>query len=307
LARRSWKSDVAPSKHNGSFTIGGLVAKKTELVAKKAALDTTSGQKHFEAIKGEVLALKDADLLQPNVDLEKLAMATLSIVDRANEPALRERFDALPREEFAKGTIEALERAAQATLHVAIKVRTESAGTTKVRVDPALMQEAIEKRETMLRVIAYNLSHLASVMADAEDIRAGTGYLDAASDLSRTSAIYTEHAADLAGDTKFYDPADAAEAVRIAGQIRAAFRASTNQSELWADFAPRVFTHLTRLYKEVQETAHWLLRGDPAARDQFPAIRTAIGISNKRKKGKDGEEGEGNGEGSPARPAGPTD
>lgn len=41
----------------------------------------------------------------------------------------------IPKEEFAKGTIEALERAAQATLHVAIKVRTESAGTTKVKVD----------------------------------------------------------------------------------------------------------------------------------------------------------------------------
>ena len=214
-----WRDEAgratSPIETQGSFTTGGLVAKKTELEAKKTVLDTTSGQKHFEAIKAEILALKEADLLQPNVDLEKFAMATLSIVDRANESALRARFDSLPTEEFAKGTIEALERAAQATLHVAIKVRTESAGTTKVKVDPALMQEAIEKREVMLRVIAYNLSHLASVMADAEDIRTGTGYLDAASDLSRTSAIYTEHAADLEGDTKFYDPADAAEALSL--------------------------------------------------------------------------------------------
>ncbi len=261
-------------------------------MAKKTELDTTSGQKHFEAIRADLLALKDADLVQPNVDMEKLAMATLSIVDRANEPKLRARFDALPKEEFAKGTIDSLEQAAHAMLHVAIRARSESAGSTKVKVDPALMQEAIELRDVMLRVITYNLFHMPSVMAEVEDIKQGSGYLDGASDLSRTSGIYTANAAELAIDKKYYEPAHAAEAVRLAGLIRESIRASTNQSELWADFAPRIFTHLTGLFKDVQETAHWLLRRDPVGRDNFPAIRTAVGVSNKRRKDKgEGEEG----------------
>ncbi len=264
-------------------------------MAKKTELDTTSGQQDFEKIKSVLLNLKESELVQPNLDLEASAMAAITIAERANEPALRARFDALPAAEFSRDTIDALARAGRAALHVAIKARTESATTTAVKVDPALMQEAIEKRALMLRVLVYNLAHLPSVILEAEDIQQGTGYLDAASDLSRTSGLYTEHKDELKGDTKFYDPNDAQEAVRIASSIRESYRTSSNQSELWADFAPRVFTHLTQLYKDLQETAHWLLRKDPAARDQFPALRTAIGITPKKKKPKPEEGGGGTG------------
>ncbi len=56
------------------------------------------------------------------------------------------------------------------------------------QVDVAIVQQATELRERMLKTAEYNLEHKETVARELADIRTGTGYLDLANDCSRLAA-----------------------------------------------------------------------------------------------------------------------
>jgi len=140
------------------------------------------------------------------------------------------RFALLPSSLFAASTIDSLEEMANAALHVEVEALRETAANTNVKVDAAIMQQATELRDRMVKTAEYNLGHKDSVVRELADIRLGTGYLDLANDCARLAALYTAHKSDLAIDKRFYDAADGALAASLAGTIRGEYRAAASRA-----------------------------------------------------------------------------
>jgi hypothetical protein len=241
----------------------------------KKEFDAATGKASFEKVKAALLALSPETLAQPNVDLQSAAMAALVLVDRANQPERRARFALLPAALFGKSVIDDLENVANATLHVEIESVREDAASTGVKVDVALVQQATEVRERMLKTADYNLGHLDAVAREIADIRLGSGYLDLANDCSRSAALHAAHKSELAADKRYYDADDAELAASLAKKIRAEYRAAASRSGQYSELRPRAFTELTRLYNEVRAAAQFLFRAEPAALDEFPPLRVA--------------------------------
>lgn len=252
----------------------------------KKQFDTTTGKASFEQVKTALLALSADTVAQPNVDLQRAAMAALVLVDRAKQGDRLARFALLPAALFSKSALDDLERVANAALYVELESRREGAASTGVKVDLAIVQEATELRERMLRTADYNLGHLEPVARELADVRLGAGYLDLANDCSRLAALYVAHEAELAVDKRYYEAADADRATSLAQKIRAEYRAAASRSGQYAELRPRVFTELTRLYNEVRAAAQFLFRSEPSVVEEFPALRVAAGALTPGRRGK---------------------
>jgi hypothetical protein len=261
-------------------------------MASKKAFDTATGKATFERVKDSLLALPADTLVQPNIDLQSAAMAALVLVDRAKQADRLARFALLPAALFSKSALEDLETVANATLHVELESLREGAANTGVKVDVAIVQEATDLRERMLRTAEYNLGHLEPVARELADIRLGTGYLDLANDCSRLAAVYAAYKTDLAVDKRYYDAADAAHATAVAQKIRAEYRAAASRSGQYAELRPRAYTELCRLYNEVRAAAQFLFRSEPSVVDEFAPLRVAagaLGSGRRAKKTADGD------------------
>ena len=78
-------------------------------------------------------------------------MAALVLVDRARHGERLARFALLPAALFAASTIDDLEQMAHATIHVEVEALLEGAASTAVKVDVAVVQQAAEVRDRMLK------------------------------------------------------------------------------------------------------------------------------------------------------------
>ncbi|MBX3197909.1 MAG: hypothetical protein KF894_07165 [Labilithrix sp.] len=254
-------------------------------MATKNEQDAATGKASFDRVRSTLSALPADAIAQPNVDLQRAAMAALVLVDRARHGERSARFALLPAALFAASTVDDLEHMANAALHVDVEALREGAATTNVKVDAAVMQQATELRDRMLKTAEYNLGHKDSVARELADIRIGTGYFDLANDCARLAALYAEHKSDLALDKRFYDTADVDLAASLASAIRGEYRAAATRAGQYTDLRPRVFTELVRLYNEVRAAAHFLFRAEPNVVDDFPALRAAaLGTVTRRAK-----------------------
>ena len=243
------------------------------------------GKASFDRVRSTLNALPASALIQPNVDLQAAAMAALVLVDRARHGERLARFALLPAALFAASTIDDLEQMAHATIHVEVEALREGAATTAVKVDVAVVQQAAEVRDRMLKTAEYNLGDKETVARELAAVRIGSGYLDLANDCTRLASLYAAYKSELAVDKRLYDPADAELAVSLAGAIRAEYRAAASRAGAYAELRPRVFTALVRLYGEVRDAALYLFRAEPNVVDEFPALRTAaVGAAARRAK-----------------------
>jgi len=246
-------------------------------MASKKEFDAVTGKASLDRVRSSLMALSPQALAQPNVDLQSAAMAALVLVDHAKHPDRHPRFALFPNALFAKSTIDDLEDMANAALYVELESSREETATTGVKVDVAVVQQATEVRERMLKTADYNLGHLESVARELAGIRLGSGYLDLANDCARLAVLYTTHKSELASDRRYYQAADAELAASLANKIRADYRAAASRSGHHAELRPRVFTELVRLYNEVRAAAQFLFRAEPAVLDEFPPLRLAAG------------------------------
>lgn len=253
-------------------------------MATKNEQDAATVKASFDRVRSTLSALPAAALTQPNMDLQSAAMAALVLVDRARHGERPARFALLPAALFAASTVDDLEHMANAALHVDVEALREGAANTNVKVDVAIVQQASELRDRMLKTAEYNLGHKETVTRELADIRTRTGYLDLANDCARLAALYAAHESDLAIDRRFYDAADADLATSLAGAIRGEYRAAATRSGQYAELRPRVFTELVRLYNEVRAAAHFLFRAEPNVIDEFPALRAAAVGTRRAKK-----------------------
>lgn len=252
-------------------------------MATKNEHDAATGKASFDRVRSTLSAIPADAITQPNMDLQSAAMAALVLVDRARHGERSARFALLPAALFSASTVDDLEHMANAALHVEVEALRETAANTNVKVDAAIMQQATELRDRMVKTAEYNLGHKDSVARELADIRLGTGYLDLANDCARLAALYTAHQSDLAIDKRFYDAADAALAASLAGTIRGEFRAAASRAGQYGELRPRVYTELVRLYNEVRAAAHFLFRAEPNVLDEFPPLRAAaVGSTTRR-------------------------
>lgn len=242
----------------------------------------------FAEVEDRLQSLAADDLSQMNANLDDAAMAGLVLADRANEESRKPLFDAIPEILMPKGMVARLERTALAAQHIALEARSEDSETQSGKADPALIQEAAEKRALMLSTIDYNLGHVESVARETTDIRLGNGYLDLARDLRRCGKIYVTHAVVLKKDTVKYDPKDVEAARDLATRIEEQVRGAQSRTKKFAGLRGRAFNELSFVYNEVKAAADFIYRSDATTRDQFPAMRVLMGIAATTRKKAEG-------------------
>ena len=152
--------------------------------------DLKAGEQAFKELEATLRAIPAQDIAIPNCDVQNAAVSALALVDVANAPASKERFDWLADEIFKKDAVERLERVAWAAWYAHVRMRSEAAVETETKVDPATFEAAGSLLTKMLKLIDYHVGDRTEVAAEIDDIRSGSGYQDRASDLVRAAALW---------------------------------------------------------------------------------------------------------------------
>lgn len=247
--------------------------------AKPVSLLSTDGAAALAALRPRLDRLPRATIEPPRMDVERAATFALAVAQKANGKALRARFDSLPKAEFDPACLDDLAGIARATLHAAQSVYSGAATAQRARVPLSLAQDTAALRERLLRLCDYHFADDEALGAEVRDIRRGTGYLDLASDLDRLAALVRSQKDRLSRDTHLYRPSDAADASRLAADLRSALGESgpgnpkknaAARETLW-----RCFRLLQDTYAEVAAAGRFLLRHEDA-QGQFPSLGAAV-------------------------------
>jgi hypothetical protein len=200
-----------------------------------------------------------------------------------------------------RGLTDRLELLAHALWYLHTEAKTDVATSTGVKVDMNLVNEGVALRERMLQVLGYHFSDDEKMVAEVADIRAGTGYQDLATDLSRLSRHYEEHADVLAQDTRHYQASDAARAGVIRDEIISALRSAMNAKASDAvDLKHRAFTMLLTTYDALKAANDFVYRTQPNELAAIPTLRgQVVSITGKRNTPAEAQPGNG----SPTAPA----
>lgn len=237
------------------------------------------GQAALAALRPRLDRVPVSSLQPPRFDIEKAATFALAVAQKVNGKALRARFDSLPSAEFDARHLDDLATIARATLHAAQAVQRSEASATEARVPWALAKEAGALRERLLRLCEYYFADDETISAELRDIRRGLGYLDLASDLDRLAALLHAQRDTLSRDPHLYRKTDAADASRLAAELRAALGesgpSSPKKDAAARDTLRRCLCLLQDSYSEVAAAARFLLRHDPAVA-HFPSLFGAV-------------------------------
>lgn len=247
--------------------------KKSQSSSKPSdVIDPKAAEKAFLSLKPRLLAFAKDKLSTISTDVEEAATGAAAIGRRIKEGEERARFASLPAKHFDQVHVEGLETIAMATWYTAVSLRTASSGASEAKVPAALAQQAMALRERMLRLLSYYVGDDPVDGPELVDIRQGTGYADAASDLVRLAKLYRKRHDVVKNDSKNFVKTDEADAGRCAHAIVTALGEAKNQEQaLWSEMMQRSFTLLDTTYAEVKSAGWWLYRSeDPAAR--FPSL-----------------------------------
>lgn len=220
----------------------------------------------------KLAALPKEAVVQPRGDVRLGASFVLSVaVPRLSDPALTRRLLALPATELdaAKLLID-LPLCAQAVLHAQGLLASAEAQEPTSRLPATLIDEATTLREHLLHVTEYHFSADPKLGAELRDIRSGTGYQDLAQDLTRLAKVYTDQAATLKLDGRFYNPTDATTALKLAARITSELSPATTAAQA-RDQAWRTWSLLGHTYEELAAAARFLLRHDDGE-ESFPKL-----------------------------------
>lgn len=249
--------------------------------------DNTLGKKSFEKVK-PALAQIPADRVQRvTVDLQSAAIISLHVASFVERPEIKASFLELPKKKFAPARLVELRDLGHATWYARTQAMADDAQASNAKAIAALLKDAIEVRQRMLRVVEYHFVDNPLMLAEAQSIRGGTGYQNVASDLTRVANLYEAHAKTLAHDGVWYRASDLATAREYAGEIIALIGDKGDAD--WADTLARLWTQLLETYSDVRRAAMFLFADEPAVLKQFPSLHAAT-RSKARSNGSGGDE-----------------
>ena len=253
--------------------------------------DVVSGQASFKKLKDALLAIPTEKLVNVNANVDDAATAALNLVDYMRKEDRMALLGKLPVDIIEKNLDVKLEDMAHAAQFIALEATKEEVATSNVKVAVAIIDEATEVRKRMLKAIKYSLDDKETVMREVADIELGSGYKDLANDLVRTIALYGTHKKAIAQDKKNYRASDVEDAQKLVVAIRSEFRASGSKDSPFADLKRRVFTEVSRLYKELRAAGRFVYRNREDILDELQPLRVAMGIIGARGTGGGGGTG----------------
>jgi hypothetical protein len=238
--------------------------------------DASAGAAAFRGLEETLRGMAAEEVVTPNSDVQDSAIAALSLVQVAREPAIQAQLTRLP--EALMETVDRLERAAWATwyAHTLVLARAVRSGGTRVNAE--LYERSGQHLDKMLRVLEYHLGVMPEVAAEIADIRRGKGYHDRASDLARAAVLWERWRGELEVEERHFDPADGDRAQAFAQSILTELRDSVGGpvAAEQVDLRNRAWTLLGRFYAEVRAAGEYMFRNDPLQRDLFVPLRQAV-------------------------------
>jgi hypothetical protein len=242
---------------------------------KKPLIDEAAAKAAFDKLLPRLAQLPKDGLQVPNTSVDGAAIVALRIGRGLTAPAMRERFELLPKKLFAMADLDDLEPAALAAWYASTRLLSANAQGTEAKLPVSLVNEATARRARMLKVCDYNFEPDSVLGREIADIRIGTGYRDLAQDLMRLAKIYRDEKRRLENDKVHYRTEDVAGAEEAAHRILEELAAArgTEQAQ-WSGRVQRAWTLLVKLYNEVTFTAQWLKRHE-GGEGEFPSLVTA--------------------------------
>jgi hypothetical protein len=228
----------------------------------------------YERVAQRAHALSRDALVTFNADLQQAALAALKVAKAATEPATRQRFANLAKTgEYSDAPVDLLAEEAMATWYA--RYRTIHADRAAGTPPQELAGQGYKLRGKMLRVIEYNLEDNEAVMRQVAIIRAGSGYLDLANDLTALAELYEKNATALSEDRRHYRKEDASEARRLASLLLTMMGSGASAPPGgWAEMQSRCWTLLDRTYREVRRGGLFLFPNEDGER-RFPPLLAA--------------------------------
>jgi hypothetical protein len=270
---KSTKGVSAPRKEEE--TAVPRTAEETEVPLAPPEVDVAQFEAAYERVKPLAESLKAEELEQLNLDSQISALVALGVARTTHEPKMRQRFRNLAKSgEFDDKPVDALPDLAMAAWYARYRFR-HSGGAVGTRVNE-LAKQGYALRSKMLRVLEYNLDDNPEVMRQITIIRAGSGYLDLANDLTAVADLYTTHASPLAQDTRRYHVSDVSLARRQASSLLNYVGGSNLPAPKggWAEMQQRTWTLLLHNYDEVARGGQFLVPG-PEGERLFPSLVAA--------------------------------
>jgi hypothetical protein len=134
----------------------------------------------------------------------------------------------------------------------------------------------IQPRRCMLKTIEYHLEDDPEAMAQITHIRAGSGHIDLANDLSELASMYKQYRELIKHDKKNYRETDEADARGLSEQIlRLLGAVTTPEQATWKGYQARAAKLLFESHDEAIRVGRFLFFYD-APEGRFPSLFTAV-------------------------------
>ncbi|MGI5864248.1 MAG: hypothetical protein ACOX6T_19630 [Myxococcales bacterium] len=249
-----------------------------------------SGQAAFERLLSRLHAIPAAHVSSPRINLHRAAVAAVGVARKVNQPEMRSVFAELPPTRFDIALLDLLEPAAHAASFAYHEASTAEALATNAKLPAKLASDSAALRERMLKLIEFHLGDDETIHRIVADIRAGSGYLDTAADLSRLAKIYRENLDLLSRDPTHYVASDPDSADRMALEIdRLLGDGSTLKQNQQREIVARAWTLLNDTYEQIARPGRWLFH-DKGGEKLFVSLITAARRPRTRAKAKAPEE-----------------
>ncbi|MFO0618096.1 MAG: hypothetical protein U0414_36225 [Polyangiaceae bacterium] len=276
-------SNSTPTNVTGPEASFDLAAANSAVAETEMTIDVGQAELGFDPIIGErslllvkpiLMQLDPSTIIAANIDSCYAANEAASFATNIETPRIAERFAKMHADYMGDATPAFLRTLAQALFYVETRARTKAATASNVQVSVALVNEGVELRERMLRVLGYWFQDDPTMAAELANIRIGSGYMDLASDLARLATHYTQHLAVISQDKKHYNANDHIRARGIAKEIFAALQGATDNAIV--DLRNRAFTKLLQVYSRLKAAGEFIFADSPMDLALFPALRQAV-------------------------------
>jgi hypothetical protein len=241
----------------------------------------------FQSRRGAIEAVEASGTVTLKVDVRRVAALAHSVGLRDTTPGRRAVFERLAAAGFyTRATLDDLPHLARAAWYARRQYLFSARESSGATVPEETVREAYATRARMQMVLEYWFGDDEKVSARLRSIREGAGRLDLASDLEELSGLYVREDIRrvLEGEKKHYRPADAADALRLAGALFGGFGVGEEtEAERWAGLSQRATTLLMRTYDEHRRCGQFAFARDEDVSATYPSlIGAARGAQAKR-------------------------
>lgn len=242
-------------------------------------------ERRFARLKPLLEAISDEAVKPISLDLSRVSVAGMNLLQKARRPDIKAHLDTLPEALFSKEWIQQLEDLSIVVWHIKVRNVVEGAAFSLRAIPDEVRQEGLAIRTRMVSLVDYHLRTSAQNIAVIEKIKEGTGHIDLAMDLQMLAELVTTHQAELETDTKNYRAEDISRAAELVTIIRTAL--AEDPERFWAQWAGRAFVLLRDIYERVRRAAEFVSKDLKNAPD-FPRLFAAARKPPRRRKKAEG-------------------